>query len=188
MHAYIHKYIHTYIRSIFIHSFRSLSYDRSTASKERVLHRLLSSASSFSFHCPSPPPQWAATAPLGSGPPHYRGFTITFRHSTLGRTPLDEWSACRRDLYLATHNTYQRRTSMLSAGFKTTISAGERPQAHALDSAAVGLGLQWLNTYKIIVSNYFLRLCQSGPFLWGNDVWWLSFERSKTDFFHIPPN
>ena len=24
------------------------------------------------------------------GPPHYRGFTITPRHTTLGRTPLDE--------------------------------------------------------------------------------------------------
>ena len=31
-----------------------------------------------------------ATAPSGPGPPHYRGFTITFRHTTLGRTPLDE--------------------------------------------------------------------------------------------------
>jgi hypothetical protein len=34
-----------------------------------------------------------ATAPSGSGPPHYRGFTITFRHATIGRTPLDDWSA-----------------------------------------------------------------------------------------------
>jgi hypothetical protein len=34
-----------------------------------------------------------ATAPSGPGPPHYRGFTITLRHTTLGRTPLDEWSA-----------------------------------------------------------------------------------------------
>jgi hypothetical protein len=39
-----------------------------------------------------------ATAPRG--PPHYRKFTIILRHTTLGRTPLDEWSARRRDLYL----------------------------------------------------------------------------------------
>jgi hypothetical protein len=31
-----------------------------------------------------------ATAPSGPGPPHYRGFTIILRHTTLGRTPLDE--------------------------------------------------------------------------------------------------
>jgi hypothetical protein len=30
------------------------------------------------------------TAPCGPGPPHYRDFTITLRHTTLGRTPLDE--------------------------------------------------------------------------------------------------
>jgi len=31
-----------------------------------------------------------ATAPGGPGTSHYRGFTITLRHTTLGRTPLDE--------------------------------------------------------------------------------------------------
>ena len=30
------------------------------------------------------------------------------KHATLGRTPLDEWSAWRRDLYLTTHNTHKR--------------------------------------------------------------------------------
>jgi hypothetical protein len=58
-----------------------------------------------------------ATTPSGAGPPHYRGFTITLRHNTLSRTPLDEWSARRRDLYLTTHNTHKVQTSMPSAGF-----------------------------------------------------------------------
>jgi hypothetical protein len=41
-----------------------------------------------------------------------RGFIIThFRHSTVGRTPLDEGPARRRDLYLTTHNTHKRQTS-----------------------------------------------------------------------------
>jgi hypothetical protein len=35
-----------------------------------------------------------------------------FRHITVGRTPLDEWSARRRDLYLTIHNTHKRQTSM----------------------------------------------------------------------------
>jgi len=30
------------------------------------------------------------TASSGPGPPHCRGFTITLRHTTLGRTPLDK--------------------------------------------------------------------------------------------------
>jgi hypothetical protein len=36
------------------------------------------------------------------------------RHSdtTFGKTPLDEWSARRRDLYLTTHNTHKRQTYM----------------------------------------------------------------------------
>ena len=30
------------------------------------------------------------TVPDGPGPPYYRSFTFTLRHTTLGRTPLDE--------------------------------------------------------------------------------------------------
>jgi hypothetical protein len=48
------------------------------------------------------------TAPSGPRPAYYRGFTITLRHTTLGKTPLDEWSARRRNLYLTTHNTYNK--------------------------------------------------------------------------------
>ena len=36
----------------------------------------------------------------------------TQRRATVGRTPLDEWSVRRRDLYLTTHNTHNRKTSM----------------------------------------------------------------------------
>ena len=32
----------------------------------------------------------------------------TQRPTAVGRTPLDEWSACRRGLYLTTHNTHDR--------------------------------------------------------------------------------
>jgi len=34
------------------------------------------------------------------------------RRTTVGRTPLDEWSARRSDLYLTTHNTHNRQSSM----------------------------------------------------------------------------
>jgi len=38
------------------------------------------------------------------------------RHTTLGRTPLDKWSARRRDLYLTTHNTHKRQTNIHAPG------------------------------------------------------------------------
>ena len=40
------------------------------------------------------------------------------RHTTLGRTPLDEGSARRRDIYLTTHNTLKRQTFMPSETFE----------------------------------------------------------------------
>ena len=64
----------------------------------------------------------------------------TKRRTTVGRTPLDEWSACRRDIYLTIHNIHNRQTSMPPEGFKPMISAGERPQTYALDHAATGTG------------------------------------------------
>jgi hypothetical protein len=82
---------------------------------------------------------YGSTAPRGPRPPHFSRFrdhTLT----TLGRTPLDEWPARRRDLYLTTHNTHKRQTSMPPAGFEPTIPASERPQTHALDRAATGIG------------------------------------------------
>jgi hypothetical protein len=52
--------------------------------------------------------------------------------STVGRTPLDEWTARRRDLYLTSHDTHNRQISMLPGGSKPVISAGERSQAARL--------------------------------------------------------
>ena len=59
----------------------------------------------------------------------------TQRRSTVGRTPLDEWSARSRDPYLTTHDTHNRQISMPPVGFEPTISTGERPAAaHLLKS------------------------------------------------------
>ena len=67
----------------------------------------------------------------------------TQRCTTVGRTPLDEWSAHCRDLNLTTHNTHNRQTSMPPVGFEPTISAGERPQTYVLDWAATGNGIHF---------------------------------------------
>jgi hypothetical protein len=78
--------------------------------------------------------------PRGERPPHYREFLITLRHTTLIRALLDEWWAWRRDFYLTTHITHKSLTSLPLVGFEPTIPASERPQNHALDCAATGIG------------------------------------------------
>ena len=59
---------------------------------------------------------------------------LKFLCHTINRTSLDEWSARRRDLYLITHNTHNRHTSMPPLGFEPTISAAAdlrlRPRGH----------------------------------------------------------
>ena len=55
-------------------------------------------------------------------------------------TPLDELLGLRRNLYVIKHNAHNKQTSMTPVGFEPTISAGERPQIHALDRAATGTG------------------------------------------------
>jgi hypothetical protein len=57
----------------------------------------------------------------------------------LAKDPLDERSAQRRDLYLTTHNTHKRQTSIPPVGFEPAIPASERPQIHASDCAATGI-------------------------------------------------
>jgi len=72
------------------------------------------------------PPQWARTSSFT------RFLDHTKRCTTVDRTPLEEWSARRRDLYLTAHNTHNRQTSMPLAAFEPTIWACEWPQTHAL--------------------------------------------------------
>jgi len=68
----------------------------------------------------------------------------TQRPTSIGRTPLDGWSACRRDLYVTTHSSPNRMTAITPARFEPTISAGERPQTYALERATTGNGNSFL--------------------------------------------
>ena len=70
-----------------------------------------------------------ATATSEPGHLHYRGFTFTLRHTTLGR------------LFCPTQRPLPDNTqhSMHPAAFEPTIPASERPQTHALDRAAIGI-------------------------------------------------
>ena len=82
----------------------------------------------FFFYFGTTAPQRTMASSLTRFPDHTR-------RTTVGRTPLYEWSARRRDLYLTTHNTHDRETSMSPVGFEPTVAAGERPQNSALDRA-----------------------------------------------------
>ena len=81
-------------------------------------------------------------SPSGPRPPLW-DCSMTFRHTTLGRTPLNERSARRRHLYLTTHNSSKRQTSMPPMGFELTIPTNERPQTYALDRAATGVNMYY---------------------------------------------
>ena len=82
------------------------------------------------------------------------GFETILGHTIDGSTPLDEWSALRRDIYLTAHN---RQTSMPPAGFEPTIPVSERPQTYPLDRAATGIG-SGRNTRLQYISNSAINL------------------------------
>jgi hypothetical protein len=63
----------------------------------------------------------------------------TQRRSTVGRIPIVERSARRRDLYLTAHKTHNKRPCP-TVGFEPTISTGERLHNYALNCAATGTG------------------------------------------------
>jgi hypothetical protein len=68
-----------------------------------------------------------ARHPLANqGLPHYIGFTLTLRRTTLDRTPLDEISAHRRALYLT---TLTRETNIHAPGGIRTLSPSKRAVA-----------------------------------------------------------
>jgi hypothetical protein len=89
---------------------------------------------------------------------------ITLNHThthTLGGPPLEEGSARRRDLYLTTHNSQKRQISMPPAVFEPAISASERPQSHALERAATGIGLLYIRVlFNHAVSSSAWSLCR----------------------------
>jgi hypothetical protein len=92
-----------------------------------------------------------ATASIGPRPPQCRSFTITLRHTTFGRTHLNEWQAGRRNLYLKTHNTHKRQTSIFPKGFEPPVLGSERPHTHALDRTATEINIYSLG-WRITLS------------------------------------
>jgi hypothetical protein len=76
-------------------------------------------------------------SPRGPRPPCHWGFEITLRHATFGRTPLEEWSDRRRNLYPTnkthTHTQHSQETDRYPWW-------GSNPHSQqALDRAATGI-------------------------------------------------
>jgi len=80
---------------------------------------------------------------------------LRFLDHTVGGTPLDEWSARRRDFYLTTNKTHNRQISILpptSGGIRThdlSRRAGADLQTYALDRATTGTGMSIM--YLVII-------------------------------------
>ena len=64
-------------------------------------------------------------------------------HNTVGRTPLGEWSAHRRDLYLTTHNTQNRHTFMLKGGIRSRNPRKRAAADPRLRSLVTEIGAEW---------------------------------------------
>ena len=98
----------------------------------KFMLRMIFSCFIYSFFLPSrnsPQCVWASSIT--------RFLEHTQRRTTVGRTPLDEWLARRRDLYLTTHNIHNRQTSMLPGGIRThnfsrqaAVDLRLRPRGH----------------------------------------------------------
>jgi hypothetical protein len=78
-------------------------------------------------------PQWARATLFT------RFLYHTERRTTVGRTPLNEWSARRRDLYMTIHNTHNRHPCPPR---DSNPEFQQAPQTYVLDRAASGTGLQ----------------------------------------------
>jgi len=108
----------------------------------------------------------------------------------LGRTPLDEGSALRRNLYLTTHNTHKRQKSMTPAGLEPAIPASQRPPTHALDRAITAIGVanirSWWKGEEFDCQRYF-QLLKKTASAWRYYVilrfavrtWWRSAESGQ---------
>jgi len=123
------------------------------------------------FLARQPPPPLGARAPSITRFQHH-----TQWRATVSRTPLDEWSARRRDLYLTTHNTHIKhpcpggiRTHNLSR--RAAADLRLRPRGHWDRQCLMWLGEiiknGWRNSllhfltanhlYEILMPTFFLR-------------------------------
>ena len=108
-----------------------------------------------------------ATAANWLGPPRYRGYTITLRHTTIGRTPLDEWSGRHRDLWQ--HTTLTINIYPCSGRTRTRHPSKRAAADPLLDRAVTAIGSQkilhkimWHQWCDVTVINTHAQMVLSG--------------------------
>ena len=84
---------------------------------------------------------FVATASQWARASSFLRFLDHTRYTTFGRTPLDEWSARRRDLYLTTHNTHD-------------IHAPGGIRTHNLRRRAVAMRGITLTLLRVVTQNF----------------------------------
>jgi len=134
------------------------------------------------YECSLPPWRCSPTQAMASS--CLRFLDHTQWRTTVGRTPLDEWSAHRRDLYLTTHNTHNIQTCMPPVGFQPTISRRAaadphlRPRGHWdrhgcvlcfwIHDTTLGACSLYSNSETVCTNNGFWMLCLCyDPFYFG---------------------
>jgi hypothetical protein len=90
-----------------------------------------------------------AIVPSVSGPPHYRGFTITFSWTHYWEGFL--WASYQPDAKTSTrpaHNVHKRQTTIPPAGFEPAVPKRERTQTHVIVRAATRIGKRRIYSSK----------------------------------------
>ena len=95
---------------------------------------------------------WCCTPSWATSSSFLRFLDLTWWHTKFGRPPRDKWSSHGRDLYLTTHNTHDRQTSMPPAGFEAAVLASRQLQTYSLDCEATGTDTSLHSPLKIIPS------------------------------------
>ena len=110
---------------------------------------------------------WRCGPMQGKASPVTRFLDHTQRPTTVGRTPLDEWSARRRDLYLITHNTHNKQISMPCQDLSRRAAADLRlrPRGHW------GRPQPIITTYNWHVKN---SICDTGAENVASHTMWAS--------------
>jgi hypothetical protein len=74
--------------------------------------------------------------------------------TTLSRNLVDGGSDRRKDLYLTTHETHNRQTSMPPAAFEPTFPVNQRRQTNTYDGMITGLSL---NSCLCLIKHYAIK-------------------------------
>jgi len=88
-------------------------------------------------------PHWAMASSFT------RFLVHTLRRTTLGRTPLDVWSARRRDLYLTTHKDHNRQTSIGLSGQGISPRRGLYLTTHNTHDRQASISLLWTSDQSV---------------------------------------